>query len=209
MNTDQCLSFLRRSMDDYAPLADNTWSELEKHCEVKNYKSGEIILRSGNRARHIHFICQGLARTYYTDKEGNHYNKNIFSEGHFPASMVSLLEGTPSYFTIELLEDTTLININFEEYRKLIDNKEDLKNFYIAYMEKRWVIAKEKIELALVTQPATERYQTFLRENPGIIHRVKQKHIAAHLGITPTQLSRIRKELKNIAESTYVNGKQK
>lgn len=177
-------------------ISDQTWTEFQAIGTIRSLQAGELLLQAGQRARYMYFICSGLARTYYTDSNGDHYNKNIFSEGHFPASMVSLLEGSPSYFTIELLEDTTLIQVTFEKYRQLIYQRDDLKNFYISYMEKRWVIAKEKNELAVMTQQATQRYLTFLDQNPGIIDRVKQKHIAAHLGITPTQLSRIRKQLK-------------
>lgn len=187
---------LRKALESYSSVSDLTWSKFQSICQIKKYKAGETLLRAGRRAGHIHFICKGMARTYYTDSDGNHYNKNIFSEGHFPASMVSLLENSPSYLTIELLEDTILVNINYQRYRQLIEESVDLKNFYISYMERRWVIAKEKNELAVMTQHATERYLTFLEQNPGIKDRVQQKHIAAHLGITPTQLSRIRKELK-------------
>ncbi|MEO9802650.1 MAG: Crp/Fnr family transcriptional regulator [Reichenbachiella sp.] len=196
MDTENCWSFLHKALESYAPISNETWLKFQAIGQIKNYKIGELLLRAGQQAKHIHFICQGMARTYFTDHDGNHYNKNIFSEGHFPASMVSLLEEAPSYLTIEMLEDTTLINIDYKKYRQLINEREDLKNFYISYTEKRWVIAKEKNELAMATQHATQRYLTFLEQNPGIIDRVKQKHVAAHLGITPTQLSRIRKELK-------------
>ncbi|MEO9966757.1 MAG: Crp/Fnr family transcriptional regulator [Reichenbachiella sp.] len=196
MNHASCLSLLKDAIDSYSPITDQTWSEFQAFCTIHELKKGDLLLQAGQRARYMYFIGQGLARTYFTDADGNHYNKNIFSEGHFPASMVSLLEGSPSYFTIELLEDTTLVKVNFEKYRQLIDQRDDLKNFYIAYMERRWVIEKEKNELAIVTQHAKDRYLTFLEKNPGIIRRVTQKHIAAHLGITPTQLSRIRGELK-------------
>jgi hypothetical protein len=43
---------------------------------------------------------------------------------------------------------------------------------------------------------ATERYLKLRSKHPNIDQRIQQLHLASHLGITPTQLSRIRKELK-------------
>ena len=43
---------------------------------------------------------------------------------------------------------------------------------------------------------ATERYSTFIASHPDVEKRVPLSYIASHLGITPTQLSRIRKKIK-------------
>ncbi|WGL15018.1 hypothetical protein PVT68_09520 [Microbulbifer bruguierae] len=43
-------------------------------------------------------------------------------------------------------------------------------------------------------EDAGARYQQFLRDFPKLAARLPQYHIASHLGITPTQLSRIRKK---------------
>lgn len=139
----------------------------------------------------------GCLRTFYIDKNGNVYNKNLFLEGSFAASKVSLLTKSPSYFSIEALEDTILYNINFEQYKVLQEKHPDLQKFYIAYIEQSWIINREQNEIALVMTDAKERYLKFLSENEGIEKRIAQHHIAAHLGITPTQLSRIRKSLKS------------
>ncbi|MFK8036907.1 MAG: Crp/Fnr family transcriptional regulator, partial [Crocinitomicaceae bacterium] len=94
------------------------------------------------------------------------------------------------------LEDCILVKMNFKSYKRLIDENEDLKNFYISYIEQSWIIEKELKEISLVLENATERYLKFLNIYPDIEKRVAQHHIASHLGITPTQLSRIRKDLK-------------
>jgi CRP-like cAMP-binding protein len=40
---------------------------------------------------------------------------------------------------------------------------------------------------------ASKRYDAFLEEFPGLEQRIPQYQIASYLGITPVQLSRIRK----------------
>ena len=95
------------------------------------------------------------------------------------------------------MEETVLISLNYKKYRHFIDTNTDLREFYIAYLEKNWIVDKEQREVALVMESATDRYLTLLENHPNIDQRIPQLHITAHLGITPTQLSRIRKDLKN------------
>ncbi len=59
------------------------------------------------------------------------------------------------------------------------------------------MIIKEKNEISLILDDAMTRYQNFIEQNPNIQNRIPLHHIANHLGITPTQLSRIRKNIKN------------
>jgi len=57
--------------------------------------------------------------------------------------------------------------------------------------ERKFAI-KEKREIELVTIEATGRYEIFKKEHPNLENLINQYHIASYLGITPTQLSRIR-----------------
>lgn len=164
---------------------------------IKRFKKGDILLCLGDVATELYFINQGLLRTYFSDIDGNIYNKNLFLENSFAGSKVSLLQNKPSEFAIEALEDTTVLVFPYKDYRDLIDTHKDMKDFYIAYLEQHWVIEKERIEVALVLEDATQRYLSYLEKYPNIEKRIAQHHIAAHLGITPTQLSRIRKNLKS------------
>lgn len=196
MTKEKHISELKLKIESYAPISVESWFLIESLIQFQELEKDEILLRNGQIAKNIHFVCKGALRAYVTDYDGNIYNKNIFLESDFAGSTVSYLLSAPSNFTLEALENTTLISIDYKKYRQLIDNNIDLKNFYIAYLENNWVIEKEKREVSLVMENATERYLKLLSKHPNIDQRIQQLHLASHLGITPTQLSRIRKELK-------------
>lgn len=187
---------LKLKFESYSPISSASWQLIENIIEVQSIKKGEILLQNGQIAKEIHFIGKGALRAFITDTAGNIYNKNIFLDGDFAGSTVSLIQQTPSEFSIEALEDSILININYKKYRELIFQNDDLKNFYIAYLERNWVIEKEQREISIVMENATERYLDLLSKHPDISERIPLLHIASHLGITPTQLSRIRKNLE-------------
>ncbi len=196
MTKEKYISELKLKFESYAEISVKSWSLIQSIITFQELEKDEILLRSGQVAKNIHFVCKGALRAFVTDYDGNIYNKNLFLETDFAGSTVSYLQTTPSNFTLEALEETILISLNYKLYRQFIEDNIDLKNFYIAYLENNWVIEKEEREVSLVMQNATERYIKLLHKHPNIDQIVQQRHIASHLGITPTQLSRIKKELK-------------
>ncbi|MEG0850947.1 MAG: Crp/Fnr family transcriptional regulator [Flavobacterium sp.] len=195
-NKEISLNNLKLAFEGYSPISERSWKLIENITEFQTIKKGETLLQNGEIAKNLHFIAKGILRAFITDRQGNFYNKNLFMENSFAGSKVSLMLQSPSDFTIEALEDSIIINLNYKKYILLINENEDLKNFYIAHLEKNWIIDKEQREVALVMQNATERYVNLLKKHPSIAERVPLLHIASHLGITPTQLSRIRKTLE-------------
>ena len=186
---------LRAEMETYCSLSDETWTKMMAICKPLNLQKKALFSRAGEVPSFFGFVYSGLLRGYITDLEGNEYNKNFFAENSWPGSMVALLQQTPSPFTFEALEDTKLLQIDFQQYRQLLRQRDDLKWFQILYLEKNWMMSKEPREISFVQADATSRYLEFKQNYPDLEKRIPQFHIASHLGITPTQLSRIRKAL--------------
>lgn len=180
----------------YPDITEQSFEYLINILSFESYSKDAIIVGQGQIARNIHLLCKGVIKAYFISETGVSYNKNLFTEGDLVGSAVSLLRKTPSEFTLQALEDCVLITFDYAAYRQLIYKHDNLKNFYIAYLEKQWIIEKEQREISIVTETASTRYLKLLAKSPDIDKRVPLREIAAHLGITPTQLSRIRKELK-------------
>lgn len=194
--TKEYQAFIDQVFLDYHALKQETLDELYVMAKIKTLSKNEFLLRVGSTAKEVYILKRGAIIAYFLDTEGNTYNKNIFLEGNLVGSTVSYLTNTPSRFALEAIEDCEIISFNYARYRQLINESVDFKNFYIAYLEKNWVIEKEKREIDIVMTDATARYQELLADHPGLDKRIPLVHIASHLGITPTQLSRIRKKIQ-------------
>lgn len=192
---DKAFIALKETLASYTPLSNETWLALKAICKFRKLYKHEILYQTGEVPTAYSFVYSGLFRVFVIDRNGNEYNKNFFDEGKFPGSMAALLTSTPSQFTVDALEPSSIIEINFSAYRKLLLEKHDLKLFQIYYLEKNWLLAKDAREVEIVQEDATQRYQRFLQEYSSLSARLTQYHIASHLGITPTQLSRIRKKI--------------
>lgn len=184
-------------MNMLCKISDEAINSIVENIIVEELQKGEKLIEQGQYAKNLHFICRGAVIGYITDLKGTDYVKSVFFEGDFPSAQVSLLRGIPSYMVLETIEDCTIISLNFKKFRALMEEYPSLKNFYIGYLEHSWIVQREGREVSLVMESAKKRYMDFIAKNPSIEARLKQKYIAAHLGITPTQLSRIKKSLNN------------
>ena len=197
INEELYLSTFKTTIGNYHRISEESFSLLVSLIRIQTINKNEFLLKEGQLSRSLYFVCKGAIIAYFSDVQGNTYNKNIFLERQFAGSTVSALLKIPSQFTLQAIEDSIVIAINHEKYKELIEQQDDLKSFYIAYLEKNWVIDKEQREISIVMETAGVRYLKMLAKHPGIDKRIPLQHIASHLGITPTQLSRIRKEIKN------------
>ena len=187
-------NMLQESMNSYFPLSPETWQSLLDISFFEEIKKGDVICSINDIPKYFSFVYKGLLRSYIIDDKGKEYNKNFFDEGTYPGSMVALLTNSFSYFEIQALENSLIIHIDFKAYRQLLIQANDLKLFQIYYLEKNWLIHKDAREVSIVQDDAQERYEDFLMNYSSLEARLSQFHIASHLGITPTQLSRIRKK---------------
>lgn len=190
---EQAFGALKQAMDAYYPITASTWRELQQFCTFRCLDKQQVLYRQGDVPDSFAFVYSGLFRVFTTDHNGKEYNKNFFAEGSFPGTMAALLTSTASGSSIEALEPSAIVELDFAAYRNLMLKARDLKLFQIFYLEKNWLLAKDAREVQLVLEDATTRYQRFLANYPSLSARIPQYHIASHLGITPTQLSRIRK----------------
>ena len=184
----------KQALNAYTPISSATWQALMAVTQIKRLEKNKVLYQVGDIPSTFAWVFHGLIRGFVCDDKGNEYNKKFFDEGKFPGAMSALLTNTPSKLGFDALEETLLIEIDFLAYRRLLLEHDDLKLFQIYYLEKNWLLDKDEREIALVQQDASARYQQFLSEFSSLVERLPQYHIASHLGITPTQLSRIRKK---------------
>jgi CRP-like cAMP-binding protein len=177
-----------RTYANLSAEAEEAWLNL---LSEKKYLSGENFIRNGQIPKKVAFVLEGLFSQYYITDNGSTVIKYFFPEGRIAGSIPATLTKSESLFTITALEDTTVLEYDFHEFKKLVAAYNDIATFYIRYMEQHWIIDKEPYEISLRNDSAKLRYDEFLKRYPGLEKRLKKHHIAAYLGITPTQLSRI------------------
>ncbi len=175
-------------------LPDNRIDELLSIGKTKSIDAGDYFIKAGEVPYKIAFVGSGLFRYVYTNNKGDEFTKSIIVENLFLSSYSAMIVGMPSYFSIEALEDSQVLEIIWKDFTQLIENDIFWVKFLLKLIEKGF-LTKEKRERDLLLLDAETRYKNFLVEFPGMDQRIKQGIIASYLGIQPETLSRIRRKI--------------
>lgn len=181
-----------RTYTDLSVEAELAWSSL---LRPRRYGKEESFVRAGDVPTTFAFVVEGLLYQHYVGPEGDLIIKHFFPENRTAASVSATLLSAPSAFAITAIERTHVLEYDFAAFQSLVRAHRDVAAFYIAYMERHWIIEKEPEEIAFRHDDAMQRYVDFIRAEPELHKRLKQHHIAAWLGITPESLSRLRRTI--------------
>ncbi len=181
-------------MNDYINIDQDVWDALEKIAKCKTINKDEYLSKIYENQRQIGFVVDGIVRVYHLDEEGTEYNKSFFVKNDL--FMTSLDGQEDSAVFVQAVTNGAVIMFGYDAYMKLSLQYEVLEKvlnrILLDYMTR-----KQQREIELLSLDARDRYIRFVKNNPALSEKLPQFHIASYLGITPTQLSRIKKQLNN------------
>jgi CRP-like cAMP-binding protein len=177
---------------EYAALDERAREAWRALLVARDYRKDDLLVTQGQQTQHIFFVLHGLLLQYHVGEDGESIVKRFFLEQGFAASTSALLTGDDSHFSIRAIEQVSVLQYDFGKFKDLVREHSAIAAFYIRYMERHWIVEKEPLEVSFRTDDARRKYARFLKTYPGLEERIRQHEVAAFLGITPTQLSRIR-----------------
>jgi len=151
----------------------------------------DYYARQGEKAKKLAFLEKGIMRVFYQNEAGEEFNKLFIKNPAIVAAYASLITKEPAIIDIQCLTECNILEATFEEIVSLYEEHPSIERLNRKIAED-FFVEKEKREMSLIVNDATERYALFLAEFPGLENDITQYHIASYLGITPTQLSRVR-----------------
>jgi len=163
-------------------------------CTPKSYKASTILTEIDSIPENIFFIKSGIARSYSLSDKGGENIRSLISTFNILASTEAVIKKRPSKIACQCLTDCEVLEINYDALMNINETNPAVSNWYTKTVEFHYVHL-QKMNDELLTLNATERYLRLQKRIPNIDNLINQYHIASHLGITPIQLSRIRKKL--------------
>lgn len=161
-------------------------------CKIEKQTKGDLLLEEGRVAHRLYFINNGSIRNFYYH-DGKDVTSWIYREGQLVTAWNSFYGRTPSYENIELVEDSTICSILFEDLQKLYAHYPKMQTFGRIMVEEQMVFLDSYYK-GIMFMSAKEKYDLLLSVFPDVTQRVNLGHIASFLGISQETLSRIRKK---------------
>lgn len=185
---------LRQYINQISPLSDPAWAEVSSFFVPITLLKNDYFALAGRVETTAGYVTEGLLRAFYRNADGVEYNKTFFVADDFMGAFSSLVTGQTNQIYIQALTDCKLFVADYVALTRLYDTYPDWERFARRLAE-GYFVYKEQRELELVLLNADERYRQFREDYPGLEQRIPQYHVASYLGITPTQLSRVRAKI--------------
>lgn len=177
----------------YGKLSKEGMEELGNAFTLKTAKKGELLLIQGQVCRNIYFVAKGCLRLYYIADDVEITVWFSF-ENNSAIELSSFLSGAPSDYFLEVIEDSEILSLDKSALTNLYEKHPEMERIMRAFWEDV-ILHVLKRFTALQKDSAEKRYLDLMNQ-PMYLQRVPQKYLASYIGVTPTSLSRIRRNIK-------------
>lgn len=183
---------LKKFLLSYAHFHENEISDILLKFKSKTYKKNDFILTKGNICKDLVFVRDGCLRLYYEQDEVEISVWFAFAQSS-AIEMYSFISETPTNYYLQAIEDTEILYLP----------KKDLDSMYAEYptlqemMRKFWedVILNLLERFTALQRDSAEKRYLDLLDKPDYLQKIPQKYLASFIGVTPTSLSRIKKNI--------------
>lgn len=166
-------------------------STLKSVLISRPFTQGDLIVKSGDAAGYMMYVCSGYILTYVTGRDGLEHVVQIVPEGWWAPDLFSLTnQAHTAYSTKGLCEGKVLLFPRTAQ--SYIFDKYPVFERYFRIIFQESLIRQQSRFVEVFTISAADRYEQYISSFPGIATYVPQKYIASYLGITPQFLSKIR-----------------
>ncbi len=176
----------------YVNLSDAELEDIPNKFKSKSIKKNDYLLRQGDTCKDLVFVEKGCLCLYYIKED---IEVSVWFA--FPRSsaieIYSFISGNPSNYFLQAIEDTEVLYLPKTSLNKLYHTQPKMQEMMRNFWEDVILNLVDRFT-ALQKDSAAKRYLDLLNK-PAYLETIPQKYLASFIGVTPTSLSRIRKQL--------------
>lgn len=179
--------------NSYTDVLDmNFWRELcRRNGTMRRLKKGEWLARRGDRLRYWGIIERGYVKFIAHDDEGDAHITGFAFCNELAGDYLSMVRAEPVKTDIIAATATDVLMCGTDVFNSVFEERPEMR---LALAEKLFRQAYTQY-LDLHIKSPKERYVALLKRCPTLLHSITLREMASYLQITPTHLSRIRREL--------------
>ena len=164
--------------------------------EIRSFKKGSYFKQPFTKSNELGFLVKGALRMLIIKNNGDEVTARIIQENTVIADVISIRNGKETPIGLQCLGDVSMLIAPLHKIQPLLNTNLALNITMREHITERALEMGENY-LLFITGSAKERYQFVLEKNPKLLKKFPLRFIASIIGITPTQLSRIRNNKSN------------
>ena len=160
--------------------------------QERKYSKGEHFKYHNQICTEFGYIVDGSLRQYVVKENGEELTGSIIPKNNLVTDFISVRTNQKTRISIDAIEPTTMLVASTESNRKLLEVNITYNRFIREHLADR-AMQLSRMHMLFLTGTAKERYLFLLQNYPDLLKKFPLRFIATMIGITPTQLSRIRR----------------
>ena len=184
---------LKKFFNEYVQLPEEELDDVISKFKSKTIKKNEFVLQEGETCKDLIFVQKGCLRLYYIQED---VEVSVwFALKHSSAiEIYSFISETPSNYFLQAIEETEILYLPKVALNKLYETHPKMQEM----MRKFWedVILHLLARFTALQKDTAEQRYLDLLEKPELLQSIPQKYLASFIGVTPTSLSRIKKNIR-------------
>src|SRR5688572_22767203 len=183
---------LKKFITKYVNLSDVELEDITNRFKSKVVKKNNYLLREGDTCKDLVFVQKGCLRLYYL-KDDIEVSVWFAFEQSSAIEIYSFISENPSNYFLQAIEDSEVLYLSKTALNKLYQDQPKMQEMMRNYWEDVILTLIERFT-ALQKDSAEQRWLDLLNK-PAYLETIPQKYLASFIGVTPTSLSRIRKQI--------------
>jgi CRP-like cAMP-binding protein len=160
---------------------------------ITKVKKKQFLVQPEFICKYRSYILKGAMRAYLVDNKGKEHTVAFAIEDWWITDYNSYINQEPATLFVEALEDTLLIQIDYNAEQLLMETVPKFERFFRIITQRSFAFLQKRL-LSNLSKSAEERYEEFIQKYPSIANRVTQYALASYLGFSTEFLSKIRKK---------------
>lgn len=160
---------------------------------ITQVKKKQLIVQPEFICKYRSYVLKGAMRAYFIDKKAQDHTIAFAVEEWWISDYNSFIFQEPARLYVEALEETILIQLDYNAERLLMETIPTFERFFRIITERAFAHLQQRT-LSTLSMTAEERYEEFLKKYPAIATRVPQYTLASYLGMTTEYLSKLRNQ---------------
>ena len=189
---------LKKFITKYVSLSEVELDDVASKFIQKAVKKNDYLLKQGNTCKDLVFVQKGCLRLYYIKDD---IEVSVWFA--FPQSsaieIYSFISENPSNYFLQAIEDSEVLYLPKTQLNKLYQSQPKMQEMMRNFWEDVILNLVNRFT-ALQTDSAEKRYLDLLAQ-PDYFATIPQKYLASFIGVTPTSLSRIRKQITTLRQA--------
>ncbi len=167
------------------------FERIQDYFDIQMYGKKDMILSAGSKCNFNYFVLEGCLHMFFTGENGIQRTVQFAIENWWMTDNLAYQKGKVTDFTIQAVENTTLLKISRENQEELLSEFPALEKYFRKIYEISYGASLMKMKYVF-DYSKKEIYYHFTESFPQFAQRVPQYLIASFLGLTPEYVSEIR-----------------